>query len=282
MRHFTIFLSFLVIAIMMGCKKKVLQINKDISFENYVNISYGNDPDQKMDLYIPDNKTEVKDVFILIHGGGWRAGDRSILTSFIFSLMKKFPDCAFANIDYRLASRSRYALPNQTEDIQSAILFLENRLNKNINYILLGNSAGGHLSMLYGYQKDHAKKVKAVINIVGPSDLSDPGFKNYIDYTFVEKYLADPKIIPADVPMAVFVSPISYITQDSAPTLSFYGTYDTVIPLSQKKILDSALQKNGIIHRSIEFNGNHVDWLKETHSDLLVREITEFLNSLKK
>lgn len=274
---FVIFGLMCATCFVIGCKKETLQLNKNVSFENHTNTNYGKDPEQKMDLYIPRKSSYSKDVFVIIHGGGWRGGDKSILSSFTFSLMEKFPDCIFANINYRLASHSTYALPNQTDDIDSALSFLEKKLNRKAQFILLGNSAGGHLAMLYAYKYDSLKRVKAVVNIVGPSNMSDPEFKNYEDYSFVEKRLTDPEILPANIPMNVFASPINWINRTSAPTLSFYGTKDRVIPISQKNFLDSALHKNSVIHTSFEFNGNHVDWLKEPHTSFLTEKISEFM-----
>lgn len=281
MRFLRFIFGFLFIAaMMMSCKKKTIEIDKRVHFENQVNISYGKDPEQTMDLYIPNDGKEIKNVFLIVHGGGWRGGDKSILSSFIFSLMKKFPDCIFANINYRLASSSRYALPNQTEDIHQAILFLERKLQYKFDVILLGNSAGGHLSMLYAYQYDQDKKIKAVINIVGPSDLSDSNFKNYEDYSFVENHLVDPEILSDTISMNELASPVHWIRKTSAPTLSFYGMKDAIIPSSQKAILDSTLDQHQVLRQSFEFNGNHVEWLKEPHSAFLINHISEFINLL--
>src|SRR5690606_11410448 len=100
-----------------GCQKKIT-LAPGISFEKEKNIQYGNDPEQVMDMYIPYEKpTKKREVFIIIHGGGWRAGDKSQLTFFALSLMKKFPDHIFVNLNYRLASEMSYALPNQIYDI---------------------------------------------------------------------------------------------------------------------------------------------------------------------
>ncbi|MEF9480623.1 alpha/beta hydrolase-fold protein [Chryseobacterium sp. 1B4] len=38
------------------------------------------------------------------------------------------------------------------------------------NYILLGESAGGHLALLYGYQ--HPEQIKKIISLSGPTDFS--------------------------------------------------------------------------------------------------------------
>lgn len=106
-----LFLLFLLI-IFLSCKEKNITFKDGISFKIEKNISYGKNPSQKLDLYIPENKDSIKGIFVLIHGGGWKAGDKSNLTYFTFSMMEKFPDYAFANINYRLADNHSFILPN--------------------------------------------------------------------------------------------------------------------------------------------------------------------------
>jgi len=41
-----------------------------------LNVSYGTDASQKMDIYLPAGRiTTTTKVIILIHGGGWNQGD---------------------------------------------------------------------------------------------------------------------------------------------------------------------------------------------------------------
>lgn len=266
-----------------GCKEKKIELGKDISFDKEENIHYGNSPEQIMDLYVPNKKYQgKKDVFIIIHGGGWRSGNKSQLTFFTLSMMQRFPDHIFVNMNYRLASATQFGLPNQTEDIKKVTELLENKLGYNPSLILLGNSAGGHLSMLYAYQFDVDKKVKAVINIVGPAGLSDPGFKNYQEYSFVEKRLVDPRVQKSGTSLIDFASPVKWIKENSPPTLSYYGNSDHVIPSTQEKILDSILNKNHVIHESYQFNGGHLDWDKQPNDELLINKIEAFLKRLTK
>ncbi|AZA61437.1 alpha/beta hydrolase [Chryseobacterium indoltheticum] len=271
------FLALLFFVLLLSCKEKTVNISKDITFDKQMDVSYGNDSEQKLDLYIPKNTQQNKDLFIIIHGGGWKGGNKSQLTYFTLSMMEKFPQCIFANINYRLASENRFGIPNQTDDIDNVILFLEKTLKYKPNIILLGNSAGGHLSMLYSYKFDANKRVKAVVNIVGPADLSDPSFKNYYDYSFVENHLVDPTILSKGISIENFASPVYWITKNAPPTISFYGNNDTVIPLSQKKILDAALNKNGIFNQSFEFPGGHLDWANEKNAPFVIHSISEFL-----
>lgn len=278
-----ILLSLCLYFLLASCKEKKITIGNSITFDKEENIHYGNDSEQVMDLYIPHKKsTEKRDVFIIIHGGGWRSGDKSQLTFFTLSMMQRFPYHIFANINYRNASQTQYGIPNQTDDIKNVITFLKRKLKNNPRIILMGNSAGGHLSMLYTYKFDSGKDVKAVINIVGPTDLSDPGFKTYQEYSFVEQHLVDPKILTKGISAVHFASPVRWIKNTSVPTLSYYGKTDRVVPLSQNKILDSVLNKNNVFHESYEFNGGHLDWDKSPNNIFLIDKIEAFLKKTDK
>lgn len=282
MKNLISFCSLLLILCSISCKKKTVSLGNKICFKSEENISYGESPDQKMDLYFPPHYNSKTDVFLIIHGGGWRSGNKSQLTFFTLSLMQKFQNSIFVNMNYRLASVSQFGIPNQTNDIDSVLSHLEKTLKYKPRFILLGNSAGAHLSMIYAYKFNKNKRIKAVINIVGPTDLADAGFKGYFDYSFVEKHLIDTKVIPSGISTVQFASPVSWITRTSAPTLSYYGKNDQVIPVSQKKILDSVLNKNNIFHESFEFNGGHLDWDKEYNSTFLITKIDQFLKQADK
>lgn len=276
----------LLILLLSGCKEKTINLGKDISFDQEMDVSYDKDPQQKLDLYTSKTKDSIKGVFVMIHGGGWKSGNKTNLTFFTLSLMQKLPDYAFANINYRLADANSFVLPNQKNDIDSAIDFLLKKLNTNTKFILLGNSAGAHLSMLYGYNSflnlKHHNKIKAVVNIVGPADLSDKDFANYSDYNFLEKHMIDLQSqIPNDLTNKDIPNPVYWINKKSPPTISFYGNTDQVIPASQKRILDSALNKNGIYNQSFEFSGGHLDWEKEKNAQFLIDKIEIFLKKVK-
>ncbi|AZB24567.1 alpha/beta hydrolase [Chryseobacterium rhizoplanae] len=273
----------LIFLLFTACKENKISLGNNISFNKEENLHYGNNPQQVIDLYMPDKTpSEEKEIFIIIHGGGWRGGNKSQLTFFTLSLMQRFPDHVFVNMNYRLASVVQYAIPNQTDDIKSVITYLKKRLNYQPKLILMGNSAGAHLSMLYAYHFDADKNVKAVINIVGPADLSDKSFKSYEEYSFVKKHLVDAKILPAKTSAINFASPVHWINTASSPTLSYYGKTDRVVPLSQSKILDSVLSKNNVIHESYEFNGGHLDWDKQPNNVLLIDRIEAFLKKADK
>ncbi|MEA1849802.1 alpha/beta hydrolase [Chryseobacterium sp. MHB01] len=272
-------LSIILLIICSNCRQKKVNFGNGVSFTIEKNIPYGEDSQQQMDIYLPENSKKEKDIFIIIHGGGWRAGSKSELTAFTHKLMEKFPRNIFVNADYRLASTTNFALPGQTDDIRTITKYFDQTLSFKPRYILLGNSAGANISMLYAYQFNRDNKVKAVINIVGPADLNDPGFKNYNDYSFLEKHMIDPAIVPKNRSLMDFGSPVRWVNKTAPPTLSFYGIYDDIVPLSQMKTLDSVLEKNNVYHESYEFNGNHVNWINEPNSDFLIQKIHMFLKN---
>lgn len=275
--------TLILLLLLICCKEKKISLGESTTFDKEADVSYGSVSEQIMDLYIPQTKSaKEREVFVIIHGGGWRSGNKSQLTFFTLSLMQKFPDHIFVNMNYRLASETHYALPNQFDDIREVSKFLEKKLHYSPKLILLGNSAGGHLSMLYAYHFDPLKKVKAVINIVGPADLSDPSFRNYQEYSFVERRLVDPRIPEPGISRIDFASPIHWITQNTPPTLSYYGKTDRVIPATQGKILDSVLSKNNVIHEAYEFNGGHLDWDRSPNDLFLIDKIDLFLKRIDK
>lgn len=280
--YLSLMVKCLAVAVLIfSCKEKTVKLRKDISFQKEANVHYGKDPAQVLDLYLPHQEpSKRKDVFMIIHGGGWRGGDKSQLTFFTLSMMKKFPDYIFVNLNYRLATATSSGIPNQTDDIENAVQYVEKKLKYHPKFILLGNSAGAHLSMLYAYHFDAKKRVKAVVNIVGPSDLSDPGFEKYQDYSFVKNYLVNPKAVVSGMSATSFASPISWVNSGSAPTLSYYGNRDQIIPLSQKRRLDSVFTQNTVQHESYEFNGGHLDWDKAPHDQFLMDKIAVFVNQV--
>lgn len=85
------------------------------------------------------------------------------------------------------------------------------------------------------------------------------------------------KPTPTDITNQDIPNPVYWINKNSPPTISFYGNNDNVIPLSQKKILDSVLNKNKVFNQSFEFPGGHLDWGNEKNAPFVINSINEFL-----
>lgn len=227
-----------------------------------MDISYGPDLKQKMDIYLPPNRSAAKTkVFVLIHGGGWSGGDKADFNSYVPKVQQDLSDYAVVNINYRLVGSSvNYLLPYLTDDIKSVLDNLgQNSFEYGIKpeFVLCGVSAGGHLSMLYSYKYDSQKRVKAVVNIVGPTNFEDNYYTSYPQYWALIPFIIDPSLLPASYSAPKFGSPITWVTNSSAPTISFFGSTDELVPPSQKMALDQKLQEKSVINESYLLEGGH-------------------------
>ncbi|SFB84583.1 alpha/beta hydrolase [Kaistella jeonii] len=229
---------------------------------NLMDVSYGPDSKQKMDIYLPPNRSNSKTkVFVLIHGGGWTSGDKVDFNSYIPKLQMNLSDFAIVNINYRLVGSSvTYLLPYLTDDVKYVLDNLgQNSSEYGIKpeFVLCGVSAGGHLSMLYSYKYDDQKRVKAVVNIVGPTNFEDSYYTSYPQYWDAIPFIIDPSLLPPNYSAPKFASPITWVTNSSAPTISFFGSNDELVPPSQKTILDQKLQEKNVANESYLYNGGH-------------------------
>src|SRR5688500_6627118 len=90
-----------------------------------LNIAYGKDSLQKLDVYLPANRSmDSTKVIVLIHGGGWAGGDKAEFAGAIPILQQKLPQYAILNINYRLASQLTNHFPTQENDVKAALEFI--------------------------------------------------------------------------------------------------------------------------------------------------------------
>lgn len=248
-------------------------------------VSYGAHAQQKYDIYLPAGRSaSTTKVFIFIHGGGWVGGDKADFNGGI-PIMKQtyFPKYAVVNMNYVLgnAFAPGYALPNQIDNIQAVISHIKAKSQEyqvKPEFVLCGNSAGGHLAMLYAY-KQHNPEVKAVVNIVGPADFNLPSWSaNPLSGLFAN--LVNPTVIPSGMTVGTYASPVTWITNSSAPTISFYGATDTTVNASENKAsLDAKLNQFGVANESYIYNGDHNAWSVEPHLSWMLGKTKTFLNT---
>ncbi|HZH00439.1 MAG TPA: alpha/beta hydrolase, partial [Flavisolibacter sp.] len=223
---------------------------KSLPAETLLNVAYGKDSAQKMDIYLPANRTDSNTkVLVLIHGGGWASGDKSEFATAIPILKEKLPHYAIVNLNYRLANQTANHFPTQENDIKQAMQYI---LDKTATYhissdlVLLGTSAGAHLALLQAYKHTDQLKPKAVISFFGPTDMVDMYNRQYNSYyQFALQLLVGGT--PATKPH-VFrqASPIYFVNRQSAPTLLLHGGKDGLVPPSQSKNLKEKLDKAGV------------------------------------
>ncbi len=247
-----------------------------------LNVSYGENPQQVYDLYLPEGRTSEKTkVIILIHGGGWIEGDKEDMSAYIPILKEKHPNHAIVNINYVLANPpSVPAFPNQFLDVERVI----NKLTEDSEELqilpefgLIGASAGAHIALQYDYVYDTDDKVKMVCDIVGPTDFTDPFYTENPNFQLLLNALVDESAYSENSNIAELISPALQVTENSSPTILFYGDEDPLVPLSNGEKLHNELTANMVTNSFTVYNGGHGNWSDSSNIDLQL-QLNTFIN----
>ncbi len=225
-----------------------------------INVAYGVDAAQKMDIYLPPNRSDANTkVFVMIHGGAWTAGDKSDFNTTIPAIQSGLSNYAVINVNYRLAAiPSTNLWPTQINDVNTAFDYIvanANYYHYNPNKIVvMGASAGAHLGLLKAYKYNSDKKVKAVVDYFGPTDMADLyNFQVGIQKQLFELFMGG---TPTSTPTTYTnASPLFSVATGVPPTIIFHGTADAVVPLSQSTRLKTALQTAGVVYQYNEYVG---------------------------
>jgi acetyl esterase/lipase len=252
-----------------------------ITEEKIMDVAYGSFPSSKMDVYLPADRNAQTPFVILIHGGAWVSGDKSSDTPTQDSLLAHGIACA--NINYRFVDDLQTHYPQMLADIDSAVNYCivhagEWNTRKD-NFITSGASAGGHLSLLYGYTTN--KKISAIIAECPPTDLTDTVVLNYestIGLLPVIHKMAGSLYTPGQAlgPEFAASSPIYHVK--NIPTLIIHGTGDRTVPYSQAVNLDKMLTSKNITHKLVTVPGADHDMnLKDpTTKTMVYKEILDW------
>jgi len=242
-------------------------------------ISYGSNAQQKLDIYLPANRsTTSTKAMIMIHGGGWNTGDKTDLDIYVDSLRKRDPSYAVFNINYRLANAPDI-FPAQENDIKAAVEFIYNKRSEyNISdkFVLLGASAGAHLALLQGYKYTTPVKPKAIIDFFGPTDLID--LYNNPPNSLVQPLLFSVTGGTPTTLTALYTqsSPVNFVTILASPTLILQGGVDIVVGTNQSNLLNAKLLIANVTHQLISYPTEGHGWFGVNLTDSF-NKIQEFL-----
>ncbi len=215
------------------------------TIESFKNIEYknANGKSLHLDIYRQNELNEKAPLLVFIHGGGWRSGKRQDYLVYLLDYAEK--GFVTATVSYRLKKDSIY--PAAVEDVLDAVDFLYQNANTygydTSRVALVGGSAGAHLAMLagYGWENPPRHKVKAVVDIYGPVDLTTPyGQTQFMVTDFIgHSYSEKPELYWE-------ASPARYLKEDLPPTLILQGTSDNLLPPSQSDTLHVRLNRLGV------------------------------------
>jgi acetyl esterase/lipase len=212
--------------------------SNSVIFNDYV--VYGSDPRHTLEYAYLANRTEASPMVLLLHGGAWIQGDKSLMRPYMETLVQL--GYIYVSINYRLISSPAIYL-DMLQDIHLAIRYLKLNapsLNLDIDRMaIVGESAGGHLALLYSYREVSPIPIQFTFTLVPPVDLTDPGFLTVGNPSFqlllanglTGTQIEDPAIIDGSHYPEPWVdaSPITHMNF-ALPTWIAYAGKDELIP----------------------------------------------------
>ncbi|WGS65695.1 alpha/beta hydrolase [Marinitoga aeolica] len=247
----------------------------------------------KLDIYFPKSKKQKLPVVFFAHGGGWVSGFRNQKNNVSWCKFLASKGFAVVSIDYRLGVS--HTMSEILSDYTDALNYIKEnyyrlKLDKN-NIILMGLSAGGHLTLLYyAYNtfvknEKHTEGIKGVVSYYTPANLKHLFDKN-VKSVFAKVATATAlKGFPTPTKEGeyLYYSPIFWINKNMKPVLLVHGKKDKTVPFSSsvelfKKLKEKGVQTKILVHKSgdhaFEFENNDIQTIR------ILNETVKFIRSL--
>lgn len=231
-----------------------IQILQDVSYTS------DSDPSRTLDLYLPPHRAGKLPLVILIHGGGWEAGDKRDFGGPCRDFVRR--GYAAASLNYRLSQQAIFPAP--VVDCKAAVRWLRAHAPQYgldpDRFVVGGHSAGGHLAAFLGVtngdkqfdQGDNLNvrsDVQAVLWFAGVADfvsrVRTPGYESEAAPDSGQSRLIGGAVLQ-NTDKAMRASPITYVSRRSAPFLFFHGDRDRAVPVAQAREMHAALRKAGV------------------------------------
>ena len=198
-----------------------------------------------LDLYLPEKQAH-RPLVVYIHGGSWRAGDRT-RCPVTWLTDRGYP---LASIQYRLSQQAVF--PAQLHDCRAAIRWLRAHAEQ-YGYdaqriVAIGSSAGGHLAALLGVSGD----VEALQGTVGDHLNQSSSVQAVVDYYGASDFVLRSKTQPQNTEQpagnvyqllggpvsrnldkARLASSVTHVGTDAPPLLIIHGLLDRKVNVQQ-------------------------------------------------
>jgi acetyl esterase len=196
---------------------------------------------------------------IVVHGGGWRSGERGDFPFWNAWLASK--GYVVFDIDYRLSPPPNWR--DAPDDVGCAVGWVkENAARYGVDperVALMGRSAGGHLALLTAYTQGSAPRpvcdarnrrdtgVAAVAAFYPPTDLARLSSLGYLGG--MDRFLGGTQeTVPERYRL---LSPVSRVDPCDPPTFLAHGGDDQIVPPKESELLAERLREAGVPHRLV-------------------------------
>lgn len=236
-------------------------------------LRYGDAPRDIYDLYLPEDISapEASHLILFIHGGSWTSGDKKDGEPYC----RNFAAHGYvaASICYTLkADGADPTILSINEEVMEAVGAIRNKC-AGLGIILddmavSGFSAGACQAMMFGFRDaTTVLPVKFIIQMSGPTTF-DPVLWSSSEVHWMVRWEAGldgtdraaarwislfsgenvtEEMVRSGEAEAIWrkISPFSYISEQSVPVLSAYGSLDGVVPPTSRIVLENALEASG-------------------------------------
>jgi acetyl esterase/lipase len=215
---------------------------------------FGQDPRQKLDVWIPKSGAKEAPVVVFFYGGSWNSGNRE---NYAFAA-RAFAESGYVVVipDYRLIPT--HAFPAFLEDGAAAVAWTENNIARHggdpEKIFVAGHSAGAHIGAMLSLNPSWLAKAKASRDVIkGFAGIAGP-------YDFLP--LTNPAAIAAfgSLPDQKQSQPVTFANKDAPPMVLFAGNKDTLVKPNNATALAAAQKSAGASAEVIIYDGvDHQD-----------------------
>ena len=246
------------------------------------NIAYGQEPSQRLDIYLPaGHETRNLPVIVFFYGGRWMAGQKEIY---------RFAGDAFAKRGFIVAipDYAKYPavrFPAFAQDGAKALAWVSDHVaeygGNPARIFVAGHSAGAHIGALLAANpaflanegRDRGAVIRGFAGLAGPYAFT-PDEPDLIDM------FGPPECYPA-------MQVTTFIDGTQPPMLLLYGDADTTVRRYNLDRLEAKIQEKGGAVKSIIYPGIDHLWIVGTlgwlnwRGPAVASDITAFFASLK-
>jgi acetyl esterase/lipase len=238
---------------------------QDIRYTLHKDLSYGPHERNLVDISLPDGANEGAILFI--HGGIWMLGGKENRPVFLDTFRNRF---IVASMNHRYIDETTH-INDLVDDVAAAVARIrEFAAGNNVDpgkLIIMGHSSGAHLSMLYAYKRHETSPIPVAfcVDMAGPADMGDIAFLYNFKKLGWEKFFyqlaekaAGHHIVDGDITdegysesgkeILAAISPLTFVTADSPPTIIVHDVADTIVPYANSAVLNSVFNIYGVDH----------------------------------
>ncbi len=228
-----------------------------------------------MDIFAPPKARRHGGGVIVCVSGGWTSDKRMINPAFANPFVEK----GYVVFAVLHGSQPKFTIPEAIEDMYAAVRYIKHhdaRFDVDPERLAVtGGSAGGHLSLMLGNAIQpgrpdasdpllrHSTRVAAVACFFPPTDflnwsregevqLGDGALRAFRPpFDFTTRDPKTNKLVVIEDPqqrqaIGRNISPIYYVSKDSAPTLIIHGDADQLVPLYQSERIRDRYREHGV------------------------------------